>query len=140
MPEIYLAKRFDGLLEAADDDTIEALHNVAPNSLLYCSFKTARNPGNHRRWFKFVQVSFDMQDHFENKAVWRKHIQMLAGWYDAVVLPNGDTQYWPRSISFKDLDDEVTFRKLFDKAVSAFLGRYGKDMTESDFLRALDFS
>jgi len=137
MPELFLAKRADSLLEAVDDDTLDLLTTGKAGSVFSCSFKVARNPANHRRWFKFVTVSFDMQDQYEDKEIWRKVLQMLAGHFDTVTDAKGNTHYWPKSISFKEIDDEKVFQDLFKRAVSAFLGRYGGGMSEADFMQVL---
>lgn len=139
MANLYLCGRNDGLLEPVDDDTLKICRSLGPKDLILVKYSKARNPKNHRRWFAFVNLSFDMQDQYEDKEIWRKVLQMLAGHFDTVVDAKGNTHYWPRSISFKELDDETAFRDLFSRAVRAFLGRYGNGMSEEEFMKALDF-
>lgn len=140
MADLYLAVRSDRtLLEPVDDESLAAIRGMKPGDLIKMPYKKARNPQNHRRWFAFVNTSFDMQDQYEDKEIWRKVLQMLAGHFDTVIDQKGATHYWPRSISFKELDDEQVFKDLFARAVRAFLSRYGGGMSEEDFMRALDF-
>lgn len=105
-------------------------------------FIKTRNYENHKRYFKFIDVAFDMQEFYEEKEHLRKAVQMLAGHFDALVIVNKhgepETHYIPKSIAF-DKMDENEFRELFTKSVRAFLSRYGNGMTEQEFLRVLEF-
>jgi hypothetical protein len=139
MPKFCLLNRSDGLLEAADDDSLEVMRRLPKGIVFEMEYRAARNPANHRRWFAFVSTTFDMQDQYEDKEIWRKVLQMLAGHFDEVVDQRGQTHYWPRSISFKELDDELVFRDLFRRAVNGFLSRYGNGMSEQEFMAAMDF-
>lgn len=138
MADLYLCGRNDGLLEPIDDETMAICRSISPRDLVRVKYTKARNPQNHRRWFAFVNTTFDMQDTYHDKEIWRKVLQMLAGHFDTVVDTRGNTHFWPKSISFKDLDDETVFRDLFKRAVSAFLDKYGQGMTEAEFMRVLD--
>ena len=75
-----------------------------------------RNPGNHRRYFAFLKTSFDMQDHYEDPEVWRKVLQLMAGFFDEVVGDKGNLIYLPRSIEWSKLD-ELEFRDLFGRGI-----------------------
>lgn len=140
MPEFALIKRKDDLLQPAEIDSAEVMRKMPEGAVLRMKYSVARNPGNHRRWFKFVEVSFDMQDTYQDKEIWRKVLAMLGGHFDQVMDKNGNMQFWPRSISYKELDDEFLFARMFKTAVNAFLDRYGNGMTEEEFMRVMDFT
>lgn len=108
-----------------------------PMGEVMADIKANRNPGNHKRFFAFVNQSFDMQDEFDEKDIWRKYITMKAGFFDEVVTAKG-VQYWPRSISWDELD-EIEFKDLFSKVTNAFIRYYGQDLNEIQLNSILEF-
>lgn len=60
---------------------------VPDGALVKVEYIEKRNYENHKRFFAFARDTFDMQDQFDNKEIWRKHLLMLAGYYDQVVVP-----------------------------------------------------
>ena len=97
-----------------------------------------RSPGNHRRFMGFIRQSFDMQDDFDNVTTWRKYIQMKAGHYEAVVTPKGETMYWPKTISWDELE-EGDFRELFKDVTNAFIKYYGNDLNDIQINSILEY-
>lgn len=97
-----------------------------------------RNCGNHRRFFAFINTTFDMQDEFDNKEVWRKYLQMKAGFFDEVVTGKGKVLYWPQSISWDKLD-EIEFKDLFNRVINAFLKYYGHDLNDIQINSLMEF-
>lgn len=88
-----------------------------------------RSPGNHRRYFAFLKQSFDMQDFYDDREVWRKVLQLKAGFYDEVISDKGKVVYLPRSIEWTKLD-ELEFKDLFNRMVNAFLKDFGDKLNE----------
>jgi len=97
-----------------------------------------RNVKNHRRFFAFIKMSFDMQDTFDSMEVWRKYITMKAGFFDEVINGEGKVLYWPQSISWDELD-EIKFKDLFNKVVDAFLKYYGQDLDDMQINSIVEF-
>ena len=112
--------------------------NDVPDGDLMADFNKKRNVGNHRRFFAFINTSFDMQDEFDSKEVWRKYITMKAGFFDEVITGEGKVLYWPQSISWDSLD-EIAFKDMFSKVTGAFTRYYGKGLTEDQFNMILEF-
>jgi len=108
-----------------------------PMGEVMADIKSKRNPGNHKRFFAFVNQSFDMQDEFDNTEIWRKYITMKAGFFDEVVTAKG-VQYWPKSISWDELD-EIEFRDLFSRVTNAFIRYYGQGLNEIQINSILEF-
>lgn len=103
-------------------------------------YKKNRSAGNHRRYFAFINTAFDMQDTYDSPEIFRKYIQMLAGHFDTVISARtGEAMYWPRSIDWSSLDDEGEFRKLFNEVVNAFLGWYGKELSDYQINQLVGF-
>lgn len=102
-----------------------------------------RNYGNLTRFFKLRDVTFEIQDHFDNDELWRKHLIMIAGYYDEVVIFNPNTeetvvQFWPKSISFEEMEEQE-FQLFFKRVITGFLNRYGNGLTETEILSVIGF-
>jgi len=104
-----------------------------------------RNYDNHSRYFAFIHTVFDMQDHFHDDEIMRKWVQMKAGYYDEFITPKGKIVYIAKSIAFDKLD-ELEFRKLFTKSITAVINSrlqdgspFISDMTENELMRILDY-
>jgi len=100
-----------------------------PDGEIIADLRKNRNVKNHRRFFAFIKMSFDMQDTFDSMEVWRKYITMKAGFFDEVINAEGKVLYWPQSISWDELD-EIKFKDLFTQVVNAFLKYYGQDLDD----------
>jgi len=105
-----------------------------------------RNYENQCRYHVFIQTVFDMQEHFTDKKQMRKWIQMRAGHYEEVLAPNGRVIFFPKSIANANFDDELLFRKLFTRSITAVInarmdgGReFIPNMTENQLAQILAF-
>ena len=109
-----------------------------PDGELVAELDKKRNPANHRRYWSFINQTFDMQEDFDNVEQWRKYIQMKAGHYEAVVTPKGETMYWPKSISWESIE-EGEFKQLFNQVVKAFLKYYGNALTNEQINQIVNY-
>jgi len=127
-----------------DSDEAAALFAKVPtDSYAIVEYIKTRNYRNLKRFFALVNVTFELQDCFTNKEIWRKHLIMLGGHYDEVIISNpktGETsvQYWPKSIDFESME-ETEFQELFSKIVTAYIDRFGNGLTEDKLLRVIEF-
>lgn len=137
--EFHLAKRSDGLLEAWDDETMEALKTIAPASYMVVDYKPRRKLTNHKRWFAYVNHTFEMQDSYDDKDVWRGILQIYGGHCKTVTAANGDVHIWPESIAWSVFNDEQKFIKMFKRSIKMYLSQHGNGMTEGELLRIIDF-
>jgi len=137
--ELFFMRVSDGLVPV-DEDTSDYLAKIERGEHVVLKASSVRNVGNHRRYFKFIALTFDIQDHFDDREIWRKYVQIMAGHCDFVTSPkNGQIMPIPKSIAWADLDEE-DFKQLFNRAVNAFLDRFGKGLTKDDFMKALEFA
>ena len=141
MKEIF-KKTSKGLIPASAQAQ-ELFDSMPFGAMGFFDFAQDRSPGNHKRFFKFRDATFDMQDCFDNSEIWRKHLIMIAGYYDEVVVFNPTTeetsiQYWPKSMAF-DKMKEKEFQKFFKRAITGFLNRYGNGLSEDQILRIVEF-
>jgi len=117
-----------------DECSLELFDKIEDSELVMVEFIKKRNYLNHKRFFKMVDVCFEMQEFFDNKEVFRKHLTMIAGHFDEIVVPDNEggttLQYWPKSLEFQ---------KMFRRCITGFISRYGKGITEKELMRVIEF-
>ena len=128
-----------GHLCPADDRSRETLRTVHAGEVFKINFKRNRDYQKHKRFFSFLQSTFDMQDHFTEFANYRHWLTMKAGHYTTIVAPNGNTIFQPKSISF-DAMEEDEFKELFSTCIDVFLRELGNGITQDEILRVVDYS
>lgn len=161
-------KKANGGLFPDSPEAEKLFKKIETDAMVECI--KGRNYRNLKRFFELRNVTFDIQDCFECPEIWRKHLIMLGGHFETVVIPTQsplmnwiaksiqglpvpdvlknpildriekepNIQYWPKSINFEEMG-ELEFQELFSRCVTAFLSRYGRGMTEQDFLKVLEF-
>lgn len=134
-------KKANGGLFPDSPEAEKLFKKIESDAMVECI--KGRNYRNLKRFFELRNVTFDIQDCFECHEIWRKHLIMLGGHFETVIIPDkkgGEpiVQYWPKSINFEEME-ELEFQELFSRCVTAFLSRYGRGMTEQDFLKVLEF-
>lgn len=134
----FFAVLDNGLLKPMDEDTRIYINRREPGTVISADIKQARNYEQHKRFFSFLETTFDMQDHFTEPEAYRKWITMKSGYFDTIVTPKGDTLFVAQSISFEAMDEDI-FKKLFDTAIDVFIRELGKGLTDQELLRAIDY-
>ena len=109
-----------------------------PFGEVVADIKKNRNPGNHKRFFAFVKQAFDMQEFYEEREVFRKVLQLKAGFFDLVISEKGKSVYLPKSISWDELD-EIEFRELFGRVVNAFIRDFGDKLNDIQINSILEY-
>ncbi|MCK4705870.1 MAG: DUF1367 family protein [Gammaproteobacteria bacterium] len=128
-----------GLVPVASDvDAAKYLFNRTVGDILACDVKISRNYPNLKRFMKFIQVSYDMQDFFTEKEVYRYWITMKSGFFDTIVFPSGKAVFKARSVAFDEMEEDE-FNELFSAAIDVFLREYGQGQTEDDILNVVGF-
>ena len=128
-----------GLVPVTSDvAAVKYLFNRTPGDILSCDVKICRNYDNLKRFMKFIQISFDMQDFFTEPEAYRYWITMKSGFFNAIVFPSGKTMFKARSIAFDEMEEDE-FNELFSTAIDVFLREYGKGQTEDDILNIVGF-
>ena len=139
MPTMYLRVTHDYGLTPVDDEGIAYLYRRSPDDVLKCDVKTSRSYPQLKRFMKFIQICFDMQDHFDKQEAFRYWLTMKAGYFDTVVAPNGNVMFKPKSIAFDNMDEEV-FIKVFSECIDVFLSEFGNGLTEDALLEIVGFA
>lgn len=127
------------LLLPHNEETREYVSKLQVGTVISADIKKARNYENHKRFFAFIKITFDMQEFFTEIEAYRYWLTMKCGWFDTIVAPNGFTIFKAKSISFESMD-EIEFNKLFSSAIDVFLESFGKDVSYDDLLQAVSFS
>lgn len=137
MKAIFVRTR-DGLL-ASSAEAMRICAQYQPGEEVLIEHKRGRSAGNHKRFFAFVNLTFDWQDTYEDKTIWRKVLEMGAGHFDTIIDMRGNVHMWPKSIAWDELDDEQEFRDLFGAVVNAYLSRYGQQLSEAQINMVVQF-
>lgn len=134
----FLKKTSGGLLMANNDETADYIDRLPAGQVIVTNIKKSRNPDQHRRYFSFLNKTFEMQEHYETLEHYRKWLAMKSGYYTTIVAPNGNTFFVAESISFDDMDEE-TFIKLFSSSIDIFLRELGQGVDEDELMRVIDY-
>lgn len=128
------------VLMGKDEATKKYLNRRKDMQVLVTEIKQARNYGNHKRIFDFVNAVFDMQDIYTNEKIFRNWLTVAAGWFEIFMYPDGTTQFFPKSWSFEEMDEEE-FNRMFSAAIDAVLAdeRITKGMSEKDLMRIVSY-
>lgn len=131
-----------GALHPADPYQQDELDRLPDGIELSCKITKSRNIGNHRRFFKFVRIAMDLQDHYYTPEKLRFALTIKAGYVDHIVShKSGETILMPKSMAF-DKMDEVEFRQVFEACKNAFwdmLNEMGTRLHEAEYQRLMDF-
>ena len=138
MPDIYLRKH-QSYLAAADDKAMEFIESMRQGDAIKIRYTKPRNYGNHKRFFAFVKVGFDIQDHFTNMEHFRKWLIMKSGFYHIIQAPNGYTIFEADSIAWDSMD-ETKFKDVFNKCIDTFIEHWGDRITKEQLEAIIDFS
>jgi len=84
-----------------------------------CEYVKTRNLKNHKRYFAFIKILFDSQEKFKDENVFRKYLEVRAGYGIPAVI--GDVKMiMPDSIAYDRLD-ETEFKQVFSRVIDAAL-------------------
>ena len=137
MAEIYLQKNW-GTLVPANEEAEEIIKGMKQGQPIKLRYTFPRNYENHKRFFAFVKITYDMQEHFSNIKHYRKWLIMKSGHYSIIVAPNGYQIFDADSIRF-DKMDEARFKQVFSDCIDAFLGVWGDKISREELERVVDF-
>ncbi len=137
MAKIRIQKQF-GQIVPADEFAEELIKALPNNKVMELNYSFPRNAGNHRRFFAFLNVTYDMQDHFDNIHHYRKWLIMKSGHYQTIQAPNGYTIFDADSIAWDKMDED-RFREVFNDCINAFLSVFGGQITREALNEVVGF-
>lgn len=118
-----LRKNYDGTCSPANQEAADWLAKKKTGAVFYISDKEVRNYEFHKKYFGMLKVAYDNQEEFINEGLFRKTMQVKAGYYDPVYF-GGETFQIPKSISFDNLSQEK-FEKLYSDVLNVILASFG---------------
>ena len=121
-----------------DPETQKYMLNRKEGEVIVAEIKRARNYENHKRFFSFLDLTFDMQEHFDTPEAYRRWLTMKCGYFSTIVAPNGNTIFVPDSIAFENMPEDE-FRNLFSTAIDVFLKELGKGLSRQEFMKVVDY-
>lgn len=104
--KLNLVKRPDFLLEGSLDDDKKTIERLGVGEVISVRFSKVRDPLNHRRYFAMIRIGFDNQEFYKLEPIYRKAMEMRAGYWIEVQLQIGDQtvkRKWPDSIKYERL-------------------------------------
>ncbi len=100
------------------------------------SHKKIRNPKYHRKYFAMMRMLFDNQDLIDDSYIFRKYMEMKAGWYTVTQI--GDKEMiLPKSINFEKMDEDE-FQDLFGRVQQVAFEKFALENSEIE-LFLIDF-
>ena len=132
--------RVSGDLELVphNPETQKYMLNRKEGEVIVAEIKRARNYENHKRFFSFIDATFDIQRHFDTPEAYRRWLTMKCGYFSTIVAPNGNTIFVADSIAFENMEEDE-FKKLFSTAIDVFLKELGKGVSEQELMRVIDY-
>jgi len=134
--EVVLQKRPDSLWIPADDASLAVLQGFYPGEGLRATIKRERNLARHRRFFKLLQIAFDVWEPatgthrgmpvVKNLERFRKDILIAAGFYEPVVNLKGEVRAEAKSMNFASMD-EAEFRQVYARVLDVVWERVLRD-------------
>jgi len=125
-------------LQAIDEEACDQLDKISQDAIVLADVKLSRSYPNHKRYFKFLQIAFDMQEHFTVFESFRKWLQVQAGHHSEIICPDGTIIVHADSINFENME-EPEFQQMFSDAINAYLKEFGHGMSQDQFMQIIQF-
>ena len=138
MAEMSVMKAGDGLVPVGDHAR-EVFSQLKTGEEILVDYVKGRSGANHRRFFSFVRLTFDWQEEYDDPEVWRGILLIMGGHFTTVLDRKGHTHLWPKSISWKEMDDEIKFRALFSSVVQGYITKYGRTLDDNQLTMVVNF-
>lgn len=125
-----------------------SLSKMQPGEVIRVKYSFARNPKFHGKMFALFKFAFDAMpdpepiDHrglkvqplkdFETS---RKFLTVQAGFFDVIMLPNGEARLQAKSLSYANMDNEEferVYSAVIDVVLSYLPDAYGFDSEKLD--------
>lgn len=118
--EIEVIRTKNNSLYPLSEDDQEDLKKIKIGEPYRCKIWKPRNYLFHQKFICLIKAIYHTQRHFDNMTSLRYWLTMKAGFFKAVVAPNGNVMYFAESIKFNKMDD-VKFEKLYNKVLDIAL-------------------
>lgn len=126
------------VLVPVDAEGIKDLESLKIDKVYRVQVKQDRSTPYHRRFFALLQLGFDMwtetiraeqalryrgEEVLPDFERFRSDVIVLAGFYNPVYGVNGDVRLEPKSIAYRNMDQD-SFERLYSAVVNVFLKKF----------------
>ena len=140
--KIYCTNTVRGLVPNYDSD-FEEKRKLKIGEVYSCEIKLARNYEFHKKYFALISCAWEYQNEArraffkENKEVFRKTIEIQAGWYEEVYsIQRKEWVQTARSISFEKMTGDE-FNTLYERVKDVLFTTFLTHITEEEFNKNL---
>lgn len=143
--KINFRKEAGGMLIPATDGDADRMAKFKTGAIYPVEIKRTRNPGFHGKVFKFFEFCFEhwagdreFMDEAGQFDVFRKHMTVLAGYYDTYYNLSGDVRVEAKSISYGSMGQEE-FEQLYSALIRVAVQKIFTGCDESIENRLMGF-
>ena len=144
--QLEMLKIEGGMLAPLDDMQAEVLMKFKTGEQYQVEIKKARNPAFHRKVFAFFKFCFDHWaadktewEHFDERKqfdTFRKHLTVLAGFYESTYNIKGNLRIEAQSLSYGNME-QAEFESCYEALISAAIKHIFNDTTDENTLNQL---
>ena len=144
--QLEMLKMAGGMLAPLDDMQAEVLMKFKTGEQYQVEIKKARNPAFHRKVFAFFKFCFNHWaadktewEHFDERKqfdTFRKHLTVLAGFYESTYNIKGDLRIEAQSLSYGNME-QAEFESCYKALISAAIKHIFNDSTDENTLNQL---
>ena len=139
----FFARKTGTGFEFATEFDGDLCSSIGIGSLVELESKRPRCVKFNQKYFVLINLAFRNQDKYDNIEHFRWEVQLKAGHFDAHITTKGETLYFPRSVSFANMDEDE-FAKLYNEVIDVILKHFltgsTKEEIDKQVLQILDFS
>ena len=143
--KLQFTKQPGGILCPADDRTSEAMTKFKTGEQYEAEIKRTRHPAFHRKMFALFNFCYahwkggnEFQDEAAQFDVFRKHLTVLAGYYDELWNIKGEVRIEAKSLAYANMSPE-DFESCYKAVASAARKHIFKDASDLTWNRLMEF-
>ena len=143
---IPMMKNAGGVFCPADEMYLPDLQSFKNGEIYEIELKRTRNPAFHRKVFAFFKFCFNHWvadktewEHFDERKqfdTFRKHLTVLAGFYESTYNIKGDLRIEAQSLSYGNME-QAEFESCYKALISAAIKHIFNDSTDENTLNQL---
>lgn len=143
---IPMMKNAGGVFCPADEMYLPDLQSFKNGEIYEIELKRTRNPAFHRKVFAFFKFCFNHWaadktewKHFDERKqfdTFRKHLTVLAGFYESTYNIKGDLRIEAQSLSYGNME-QAEFESCYKALISAAIKHIFNDSTDENTLNQL---
>ena len=141
-----MMKNAGGVFCPADEMYLPDLQSFKNGEIYEIELKRTRNPAFHRKVFAFFKFCFNHWaadktewKHFDERKqfdTFRKHLTVLAGFYESTYNIKGDLRIEAQSLSYGNME-QAEFESCYKALISAAIKHIFNDSTDENTLNQL---